>query len=194
MHSRFLLVGTIVGALCLFAWQTVSNALLPWHMAVVSEFQNDSAAVQAVRAAAPDNGVYLSTRGVVAAIAIRPDFGDRSVEMFGMLGRQLILDLAVAFVLCLVLVRLPAASATATGVTLGLAALAISGIQSFSDTIWYGYTFAYSAVNAIDMAINGLVAGLVLGALANRARAREAGGVRAPAGVGMGMGSMARKE
>jgi hypothetical protein len=114
--------------------------------------------------------------------------------MLGMLGRQLLLDLAVAFVLCLVLTRLPAASATATGVTLGLAALAISGIQSFSDTIWYGYTFAYSAVNAIDLAINGLVAGLVLGALANRARAREAGGVKAPAGVGMGMDSMARRQ
>ena len=151
MNSRFLLVGTIVGAVALFAWQTVSNALLPWHMATMTEFRNDSAAVQAVRAVAPENGVYISARGVVAAVSMRPDFGDKSVEMGGMLGRQLLLDLA---------------SATATGVTLGLTALAISGIQSFSDTIWYGYTFAYSAVNAIDLAINGHVAGLVLGAIA----------------------------
>ena len=194
MNSRFLLVGTIVGAVALFAWQSFSNAVLPWHMATMTEFRNDSAAVQAVRAAAPENGVYRSPRGVIAAVSMRPDFGDRSVEMPAMLGRQFLLDLAAAFVLCLVLMRLPAASATTTGVTLGLAALAISGIQSLSDTIWYGFTFAYSAVNVIDYAINGLVAGLVLGALANRARARESGGVKAPAGAGMGMGSMARKE
>lgn len=194
MNGRFLLVGTIVGAIALFAWQSFSNAVLPWHMATMTAIPNDSAAVQAIRAIAPENGVHFSARGVVAAVSIRSDFGDRVVEMPTMLGRQLLLDLAVAFVLCLVIMRLPAASATTTGVTLGLAALAISGIQSFSDTIWYGFTFAYSAVNAIDLAINGLVGGLVIGALANRSRAKEAGGVKAPAGAGMGMGDMARKE
>ena len=193
MNTRFLLVGTLLCAVALFAWQTVSNAVLPWHMATMSEFADDSAAVQAVRAAAPENGVYLSARGVVAAIAVRPDFGSREVEMPTMLGRQFALDLAVALVLCFVVMRLPAASATTTGVTLGLAALAVSGIQSFSDWIWYGFTFPYAAVNAIDMAINGLVAGLVLGALLARARARGEPGVKAPAGVGVGAGEMARK-
>jgi hypothetical protein len=182
MNTRFLLVGTLVCAVALFAWQTVSNAVLPWHMATMSEFADDSAAVQAVRAAAPENGVYISVRGVVAAVAIRPDFG----SLFA-------LDLAVALVLCFVDMRLPAARATTTGVTLGLAALAVSGIQSFSDWIWYGFTFPYAAVNAIDMAINGLVAGLVLGALLARARARGEPGVKAPAGVGVGAGEMARK-
>ncbi|HEX6058720.1 MAG TPA: hypothetical protein VFZ11_06845 [Gemmatimonadaceae bacterium] len=193
MNTRFLLVGTIVCAVALFVWQSVSNAALPWHRATMSEFQNDSATVQAIRAAAPANGVYTSMRGVVAAVAIRPDFGSREVEMPAMLGRQFALDLVVSLVLCFVVMRLPAASATATGVTLGLAALAVSGIQSFSDWIWYGFTFPYAAVNAIDLAINGLVAGLVLGALLARERARGEPGVRAPAGVGVSAGDMARK-
>ena len=188
MRTRFLLVGTVVCALALFTWQTISNAALPWHTATMRTFADDAAAVRAIRAAAPENGTYLSHAGVLAAISIRADGADKSVEMPEMIGRQLVLDLAVALLLCLVVLRLPAASALVTGTTLALAALAISGIQSFSDSIWYGHSYAYSAVNAVDLAINGMVAGLVLGAILNRMRRREAGGVRAEGGLAQQVG------
>ena len=191
MNTRFLLVGTIVGAIALFAWQTVSNAALPWHMATMRTFESDSVSAQALRAAMPENGVWLSTRGVVAAVSMRADMADKSVEMGGMLARQLALDLVVALVLCLVVTRLPAASATTTGVTLAMTALAVAGILAFSDWIWYGFTFPYAAVNVIDMGINGLVGGMVLGALRNRSM--RAAGVAAPGGVGVGMGEPARR-
>jgi hypothetical protein len=194
MNTRFLLVGTIVGAIALFAWQSFSNAVLPWHMATMRTFPNDSAStasVEAIRAVAQENGVYASTRGVVAAVSLRPDLGDKSQEMGGMLARQFLLDLAAAFVFCLVVMRLPAVGALAIGVTLGLAALAISGIQSFSDSIWYGFTYPYSIVNVLDNAIGATIAGIVLATLLNRSRAKDAG-VKAPGGVGMGAREGAR--
>jgi hypothetical protein len=193
MRTRFLLLGTIVGALTLFCWQSLSNTVIPWHMATVRMLENDSAAVQAVRAAMPQNGVWLSTRGVVAAVALRPDLGDKSAEMGGMLARQLLLDLAVAFVLCLLVLRLPAVSATAMAANLGLAALAFSGILAISDSIWYGFTFPYAAVNVIDMTVNGLLAGLALGAMRNRMARNATAGVRAPETAGMGMGEGVRR-
>jgi len=194
MNTRFLLVGTIVGAIALFAWQTVSNAVLPWHMATMRTFPNDSASTasaEAIRAVASENGVYLSTRGVLAAVSLRADLGDKSAEMGGMLARQFLLDLAAAFILSLVVMRLPAVGALAIGVTLGLAALALSGIQSFSDSIWYGFTYPYSIVNVLDNAIGATIAGVVLGTLLNRSRAKDAG-VRAQGGVGMGAREGAR--
>src|SRR5687768_16305658 len=33
MNGRFLLMGTVVTAIALFAWQSISNAVIPWHMA-----------------------------------------------------------------------------------------------------------------------------------------------------------------
>ena len=188
MKTRFLLVGTIVCAIALFAWQSFSNAVLPWHTATMRELPNDSAStasIEAIRSVARENGVYFSHRGVVAAVSLRPDLADRSQEMGGMLGRQFLLDLAAAFVLCLVVARMPAASAVATGATLALAALAFSAIQSFSDAIWYGYTYPFAAVNAIDHGVQGAIAGLVLGAILNRMR--TAPGVRADGGMGAGM-------
>jgi hypothetical protein len=194
MNTRFLLVGTIVGALALFGWQTLSNTLLPWHMATMRTFPNDSASaasVEAIRAVAQENGVYVSTRGVLAAVSLRADFTDKSRDMGGMIARQLLLDLAAAFVFCLVVMRLPTVGALAIGVTLGLGALAISGIQSFSDSIWYGFTYPYSFVNMIDSAIGATIAGLVLGTLLNRSRAKDSG-VKAHGGVGMGAREGAR--
>ena len=168
MNGRFLLTGTAAAALTLFAWQTVSNTAIPWHTATMRAFQNNDAAVRAIRAQAPENGVYFSPQGVLAAVAFTPDLADKTRAMGGMLGRQLLIDLGAAFVLSLVVLRLAASSPLGVAVTLGLAGLATAGISQLSDWNWYGFAPSYAIVNTVDLTINLFLAGLVLGALKRR--------------------------
>lgn len=165
MSTRFLLVGTVVGAITLYAWQTLSNVAIPWHEATLHEFTNNDAVVQTLRSNAPVNGVYFSPQGVLAATSFTPDLADKTQLMNRPLGFQVVINLAAAFLLCLVVLRLPAAGAVATATTLAIAGLAAGVIIHFSDWNWYGFSFPYEAVNAIDHTIQFFLAGLVIAAI-----------------------------
>lgn len=171
--SRYLLIGTVVTAVALFAWQSVSNALLPWHQMTLREFEHPEMMLSAVDAAAPENGVYLHERGVLAAVSFVPGVTDKSALLSIMLIRQLVIDLLAAFVLALVVARLGGGAAHA-GLTLGGVALGTGIILELSDWNWYGFSLPYTLVNAADVAINGLIAGLVLGWLHGRIPVRDA--------------------
>jgi len=170
MSTRFFVVGTLVGAIVLFAWQSVSHAALPWHTATMTEFANDSGTARAIRAAAPLNGVYMSNYGILAAVRITPGFTDLTTDMAmgPMLAKQLGLDLVATLVLILLLGRFPTDSALRTGVTSALAALAISAVIEFSNAIWYGFTASYSLVNVVDQTIAFFLVGATLAALRAR--------------------------
>ena len=95
---------------------------------------------------------------------------------------------AAALLLTLIVLRLPAGPALRAGVTLAATALAFGGIKELSDANWYGFSASYALVNTIDLTLQGLIAGLVLGALLNRmrrsdARADGAAAVRAEGGL-----------
>ena len=189
MNGRFLVIGTILGALAMFAWQTVSNAALPWHEKTMHEFANSDSLARTIRAAAPTNGVYWSKQGVLAAVSMTPDLADKTSSAFmaPMLGKQLAIDLVVAFVLCLLLLRLPAASLVHTGRTFAMAGLAIALLIELSNWNWYGFAANFALVNAVDTTIQFFVTGVVLAWAARRfgaPRAAEASGVNVPAGAG----------
>src|SRR2546423_13028687 len=78
MRGKYLLYGTLAAGLTFFVWQTISNVAIPWHTATMSEFQNSAAAVQAIKAAAPTNGVYFANQGILAAVAFTPDMADKT--------------------------------------------------------------------------------------------------------------------
>ena len=191
MRNRFLIIGTLVGTVVLFAWQTLSNAAIPWHMATMSEFASDSAAAHAIRAAAPQNGTWFSKYGVLAAVAITPDFADKTAgaAIVPMLTKQLVLDLLVTLAVVALLLRLPSDGVVATGVTLSLGALAVGAVMQFSDWNWYGFGFSYALVNVIDQAIAFFILGVTLAALRRRfgepeeIRTAERPGIRAQSGL-----------
>jgi hypothetical protein len=87
-NGRFLLAGTVVAGITLFVWQTISNAALPWHMATMREFANNDVVVQMVRANAPENGVYVSNQGILAAVSLTPTLIDKTTLIGQMLGKQ----------------------------------------------------------------------------------------------------------
>lgn len=193
MNAKLLVLGTLAGALTLFAWETISNAVIPWHAATMRTFTDSNAVVQAIKANAPENGMYVEMRGIVAAVSFTPDMKDKSTLLPLMLGRQFVLDLAVALVLLLAMQRLPRASNMQYAFGTAAIALAVSASIFVSDWNWYGFGTAWTVVNTIDRMIGYGLMGLALGASVNRwpgrMRTDEWGGVKAPGGVPSSMGS-----
>ncbi len=189
MNTKFIVVGTLAAALTLYVWQVISNVALPWHEATMHMWEGaaNDAVVQAMRTHAPENGVYMSGNGVLAAVAFAPDFSDKSQNMGPMMAKQVGIDIVVAFLLVLVLARTAAMTPTRTGVAFALAGLAAGIVTEMSNWNWYGFDFAFSAVNVVDLAIAWFLAGLVLAIVQRRfgTAATEPPGVKAQGGLGM---------
>jgi hypothetical protein len=186
MNGRFLLVGTLVAAVTLFAWQTVSNVALPWHEQTMQAFGGGDSVVKAIRAAAPVNGVYWSPQGVLAAVSMTPDLADKSTGAFmgRMMGRQLVIDLLMGYLLCLLFTRLPAASALHTGRTFAIAGLAAGLVLEFSNWNWYGFAANFALVNMIDLTLQFFLGGVALALLSRRIGVTPEAAVSVPSGAG----------
>lgn len=197
MNARLFAVTLVAGALTLFAWETVSNAALPWHRMTMRTFPDSSAAVHAIRAHAPENGLYVDDRGVVAAVSFLPDMSSKASLLGPMMGRQVALDLLVAAVFLLAMARLPRASTMQYAGVFAVAAFAISASTAVSNWNWWGYPAAWTLVQVVDRTIGFALMGLVMGWLANRESARpitdEWGGVRAQGGLPSARSSPARR-
>jgi hypothetical protein len=163
MRGKYLLYGTLAAGLTLFVWQTISNVALPWHEATIKEFTNNDAVVQAVRAGAPENGMYYSHQGIIAAVSFTPDMADKSkAPMTANLVKQVVIDLVAGLLLCLVVARTGVGRKRDTALTLALAGLAAGIIEEMSDWNWYGFSASYTIVNFIDLAIQFALAGIVI--------------------------------
>jgi hypothetical protein len=168
MNAKHLVLAAFAGGLTLFGWETLSNTAIPWHDATIRAFTDSNAVVQAVKANAPQNGVYVDIRGVVAAVSFTPDMADRSTLMGPMIGRQLALDIGIAFVLLLALRRLPRATTRQYSWGFAVAALAVGASIFVSDWNWWGFSLSWMSVNLIDRVIGYALLGIVLGGLLNR--------------------------
>ena len=162
MRGKYLLIGTLAAALTLFVWQTISNVAIPWHSATVKEFTSNEAAVQAIRAVAPVNGVYVAPQGLVAAVSFTPDMADKTKSMGPNMAKQLVIDLVAALLLCAVVARIGVRRKRDIALTLGLAGLTAGIIKEMSDWNWYGFSASYAIVNEIDLAIQFALAGIVI--------------------------------
>ena len=162
MRGKYLLYGTLAAGITLFVWQTMSNVAIPWHAATVKEFTNNTAAVQAIHAVAPTNGVYVAPEGIVAAVSFTPDMADKTKSMGPNMVKQIVIDLVAALLLCLVVARIGVGRKRDTALTLGLAGLAAGIIKEMSDWNWYGFSASYAIVNEIDLTIQFALAGIVI--------------------------------
>jgi hypothetical protein len=184
MKAKYLLYGTLAAGLTLFVWQTISNVALPWHKVTVNAFKDNAAAVQAIRAQAPTNGVYFAPEGILLAQSFTPDLADKSKTMGPNIAKQLVVDLVVALILCLVLsdqsVRRKAGD---VALKLGAVGLSAAMIKELSDWNWYGFAASYAVVNIVDLTLQFVLAGLVITWIRNRLSRGEAMPAEAMAGV-----------
>ena len=191
MSSRLLVIGTLVGGIVLFAWQSVSHGVLGLPEKGMREFPGDSSAAVAhnIRAAAPTNGVYFSRYGVLAAVDISGDYTDKTKQFASMMVKQLALDVAVVLVLTLLVSRLALPSVVQTGLMYALLALVFTGLVFLSNGIWWNFPAAWNLGNVADQVIGFFLVGLTLGALERRfaepqIETAERPGVRAQSGLG----------
>ena len=187
MNARMFAGALVAGAVTLFAWETLSNAVLPWHRLTMRAFADSNAVVTAVREHAPRNGLYVDDRGIVAAVSFLPDLSSRSGLLGPMLARQAVLDLVVAAVFLLAMIRLPRATTAQYAGVFAVTAFAVSASTFLSNWNWWGYPAAWTLVQVVDRTIGFALMGLVMGWIVSRAAPRattdEWGGVRAQGGL-----------
>ena len=190
MRPRFLLVATLVGALVLFVWQAVSHAALHLPEEGLRTFPTDSNAVAAksIRALAPQNGMYFSAYGVLAAINISGDYADKRPQFLSMMVEQFVLDVGVVLILVLLMDRLGDPSLVRTGLTFAILALAFMGMTDVANAIWWNYSTAWTLGNLVDRVISFFILGLTLAAIRRRfdvprVATAERPGVRAAGGL-----------
>ncbi len=158
---RYFLIGVVAATVTLYVWQTISNGVLPWHSAPMTEMS--PASTLAVRDAVPGNGFYFARQGILAVVNLTPDMRDRSKEMGLPLAREVVIDLIAALLLAGAVTRLPRRGPLAAGVTLALAAAAFTTFLAVSDWNWYAFPLNFELSNVADVTIQGFLAGLVLG-------------------------------
>jgi len=188
MRSHFLVVGTLVGAVVLFAWLFASHAALGLPEKGLKPFPHDSvAAAKSIRAVAPQNGMYYSPYGVLAAVDISSDYAHKGSQFVSMMVKQFLLDIGVVLILALLMDRLAEQSVLRTGAIFGALALAFMGLIDVANHIWWGYAMPWTVGNLIDQVISFFILGVTLSALSRRfAEPRiataERQGVRVPSG------------
>jgi hypothetical protein len=170
MRPRLLVIGTLAGALVLFAWQAASHELFHLPEKGFRAFPNDSSGSPAhvIRALAPANGMYYSSRGIFAAVDISANYADKTTQFGSMLARQFALNVAVVLVLVLLLERIGEESVLGTAGRFALLALAFQGMMDLSNKIWWSYAWPWTLGNMLDQVIAFFLVGLTLGALRRR--------------------------
>ena len=162
MNAKFLVTGAIVGGIVLFLWGGLTHSVLPQPL---REFKDEKAVVDVIRANGSGNGVYFARRGMLASVALLPDLSDKSQSISQNLLIQLATDTLAALLLCLVLGGFRADSVPGHAGKLTLVGLAIVALKLAPYWNWYGFTPAFTAMEALDVVGKFFIGGLVLSAL-----------------------------
>lgn len=168
MNARALGISAAVGTITMFAWQSVSQTVLPWHGATMQEVSDTTAtAIPAIRQLAKSNGVYFSRYGALIALRIAPDRSSQTsmAAMAPMLAKQAGIDLVVVTALCLLVGFLVDRSPLGVAQAMALAGFAMITVQELAMANWYGFTYSWAAVYIADQTISFFLTGLVVGAL-----------------------------
>lgn len=172
MNNKFLLVGSLVGAIFLFLWGGILHSATPLPIQGLNEFRGSALMIEAIRAAAGNgNGVYFAKEGVWAAVALDPG-GDRTAHMGSMMVKEVVTDLLSAFFLCLLMLAVKCTSAGSRAGVFAIAALAASMENQVSDWNWYGFSAQFSAFEAVDLVGSWFVLGFILSALRDKFAAK----------------------
>jgi amino acid permease len=172
MITKYLLIGALLGGLILFFWGFVTHSLIAENLVkTLHDFTNENAVVEAVRANAPSNGMYMSRYGVLVAVNTAPDPADssqlldRTADITSHLVREFL-----SSALCASLLAAALAWARTTSVLGGASLLALVALAAWTGGAvslwnWYGFSAPFIAVDALDSVGGWFFAGLALGAL-----------------------------
>jgi hypothetical protein len=185
MNVRAIGISAAVGTIAMFAWQSMSQMVIPWHAATMQEVADTTGkAIPAIRQLAKGNGVYYSRYGALIAVRIAPDNSSQmSMAAMGpMLLKQAGIDFVVVIALCVLVGFLVDRSPLGVAKATALAGFTMIALQELGMATWYSFSISWAAVNIADQTISFFLTGLVVGAL--MLRLSRSDGVAIPEGQG----------
>ena len=135
MNARTIGISAATGTIALFAWQSVSQTVIPWHAATMQEVPDTTArAVPAIRQLARTNGVYYSRYGALIAVRTAPDNSSQTsmAAMGPMLLKQAGIDLIVVTALCLLVAVLSDRSPLGVAKAMAVAGFSMIALQELA--------------------------------------------------------------
>lgn len=168
MKLKFLVSAALLGGLVSFAWGSIAHVSGMFSSLEPKAFTDSTAVLQTIQANAPENGIYFDGHGIFAAVAFRPDMGQKFPSMVMPLLGQLGIEIAVALILAWVLLRLPVWPAMGTGSLFATVGLAAGIEQLFPEANWYGFPIPTQLAELAILVVGWFLIGLVIGWLRNR--------------------------
>ena len=165
MRAKPLLIAAGAAGVGLFFWGFLWNAVLPFSAGSMREFTDNDAVVAVVGANAPENGVYLSPQGILAAVSFLPDKSDKSASMGSNIAIELLADVILALLLGMLLLRLRPKSVFGGAFLLMPVALAAAVSERVSDWNWFGFSAQFTLAGTFELLVGWFLVGLVLGAV-----------------------------
>ncbi|WP_031497485.1 hypothetical protein [Bryobacter aggregatus] len=165
MNIRLAVVGTLLAGLTIFFWGAISHMVIPDPLTTLPD---PKAVTDFVDKNAPANGAYMDPRGVMVIVGLLPDRSDQTQQMGPLLGVEFLTNLVQAFLLLLVLLRLPARNTLQYGwyaMLIGLLAWVSIEVSYWN---WYHFSPKLILMGFLDATIGFWLAGLVLGWLIRR--------------------------
>lgn len=162
------ILAVVLGTIILFAWGFVSWTLLPWHNAVIGEFNNESIVAETLAAQTPQNGIYLLpynqenfTEGKAVAFAnVLPQGFKMSMAEMMVLA---IIGQLIAAALAVWLLSMTQGLSYAQRVTfLAVLGLTIGLVSHFPYWVWFSFSTSYVFVTVLDTLIAWTLAGLAM--------------------------------
>jgi hypothetical protein len=161
-HARFLIAGTLVGGVLLTVLGFVTAALLPPRY---KPFRDPTAVVETIRANTTTNEIYTAPQGLFVSVSLRPDGSNWLQNPGRHLAVQLLVELVVAFCLCLLVAATIFTRPTAVACFLGFIGAGAGAEVHVPESNWAGFPLIHTMAAISYLAANWFITGLVLGAL-----------------------------
>lgn len=180
MFKAFL--AAVIGTVVLFAWNSVSYMVLPFHRESFSEFSNPEAVAAAIKAGADKPGVYMipghstgTQEELMQAFndgpyffgSVRPGSNESWSYPKAML-RTFTANLVAAILLAIILgAAAPRLNYLGRVFLVVLVGLFAGIVGPYQKQIWYEFTTGFTLLDMIDLAVGWGLAGLVMAGMIN---------------------------
>ncbi len=166
------IIAATAAGLVMFFWGFVSWTILPWHQTDVHSFVDEAAVMQVLVDNAPKSGMYFIpsnqadyTPGEPSAMANVLRDGS-PIGMVQMMVQAVIAGIVMAYIAILLLAKTQAQSYAEKVTFITTIGLLIGLSSAFMYWNWFGFPTGYSVVMLLDNVVTWLLAGLVIGKLA----------------------------
>ena len=169
MNLKYVLGGGIAAGIVMFLWSAIAHMAIPIPEPL-TQFKNNQAVMDVIRAQTNGNGVYFDPRGIFAAVRLTPDMADMSQSMGPYLATEAASNILQGIVLAVLLAAVRPRTVTGYGIYALIIGLFTWLAVEVSLWNWYGFSGRLILYDVIDVPIASALAGLLLGWMLSRSQ------------------------